>query len=210
MGVTCFFFFQAEDGIRDIGVTGVQTCALPISGAALASIKGEGIKLADKSVKNIKFSKTIKNVDVFGGEAVLPNILINSLSTLDNSNIENKQSVEKKTELNNKVPNKIPNEVVDKKTNVKPTDKVELNKNVASEKTNGDKLNAEYKKAVTDKMFQLVNALRASQGRGNLNDIQDLDSMAENRSKYMAQTGEFRSEEHTSELQSRQYLVCRL
>src|SRR3712207_8229118 len=28
----CFFFFQAEDGIRDIGVTGVQTCALPIFG----------------------------------------------------------------------------------------------------------------------------------------------------------------------------------
>src|SRR5258707_13779296 len=26
------FFFQAEDGIRDIGVTGVQTCALPILG----------------------------------------------------------------------------------------------------------------------------------------------------------------------------------
>src|SRR5947208_15239866 len=28
-----FFFFQAEDGIRDDLVTGVQTCALPISGA---------------------------------------------------------------------------------------------------------------------------------------------------------------------------------
>src|SRR3712207_8731742 len=28
--VYIFFFFQAEDGIRDIGVTGVQTCALPI------------------------------------------------------------------------------------------------------------------------------------------------------------------------------------
>src|SRR2546422_6245753 len=27
-----FFFFQAEDGIRDVAVTGVQTCALPISG----------------------------------------------------------------------------------------------------------------------------------------------------------------------------------
>src|SRR5436305_9277887 len=26
----CFFFFQAEDGIRDADVTGVQTCALPI------------------------------------------------------------------------------------------------------------------------------------------------------------------------------------
>src|SRR2546430_90504 len=25
-----FFFFQAEDGIRDLTVTGVQTCALPI------------------------------------------------------------------------------------------------------------------------------------------------------------------------------------
>src|SRR5690606_39309241 len=29
-GVVCFFFFQAEDGIRDFHVTGVQTCALPI------------------------------------------------------------------------------------------------------------------------------------------------------------------------------------
>src|SRR3712207_6872517 len=29
-GLGVFFFFQAEDGIRDIGVTGVQTCALPI------------------------------------------------------------------------------------------------------------------------------------------------------------------------------------
>ena len=29
--VFCFFFFQAEDGIRDRDVTGVQTCALPIS-----------------------------------------------------------------------------------------------------------------------------------------------------------------------------------
>src|SRR3712207_7670776 len=30
MSVQSYFFFQAEDGIRDIGVTGVQTCALPI------------------------------------------------------------------------------------------------------------------------------------------------------------------------------------
>src|SRR5699024_12131309 len=33
------FFFQAEDGIRDRNVTGVQTCALPISGAAY-SVRG--------------------------------------------------------------------------------------------------------------------------------------------------------------------------
>src|SRR5437588_5589702 len=31
-----FFFFQAKDGIRDHCVTGVQTCALPISGGRAA------------------------------------------------------------------------------------------------------------------------------------------------------------------------------
>src|SRR2546426_7465454 len=31
--VCIFFFFQAEDGIRDYKVTGVQTCALPIYSA---------------------------------------------------------------------------------------------------------------------------------------------------------------------------------
>src|SRR2546422_901653 len=33
--IVLFFFFQAEDGIRDVAVTGVQTCALPISSAKL-------------------------------------------------------------------------------------------------------------------------------------------------------------------------------
>src|SRR3989442_9224224 len=40
-----FFFFQAEDGIRDADVTGVQTCALPIScpnGTASAATLGQG------------------------------------------------------------------------------------------------------------------------------------------------------------------------
>src|SRR5438874_734509 len=32
-----FFFFQAEDGIRDLYVTGVQTCALPISAGEIIS-----------------------------------------------------------------------------------------------------------------------------------------------------------------------------
>src|SRR5256884_6570869 len=32
------FFFQAEDGIRDVAVTGVQTCALPISFADTRSV----------------------------------------------------------------------------------------------------------------------------------------------------------------------------
>src|SRR3989442_9514008 len=34
----CFFFFQAEDGIRDADVTGVQTCALPIYDTAPTEI----------------------------------------------------------------------------------------------------------------------------------------------------------------------------
>src|SRR6266511_4468817 len=39
MKVLCFFFFfQAEDGIRDFHVTGVQTCALPISGCSTRQI----------------------------------------------------------------------------------------------------------------------------------------------------------------------------
>src|SRR3989475_4954644 len=42
-----FFFFQAEDGIRDLTVTGVQTCALPIS--IVASPRG-----TDKKVPRIR------------------------------------------------------------------------------------------------------------------------------------------------------------
>src|SRR5260370_39395677 len=37
-----FFFFQAEDGIRDSSVTGVQTCALPIS--LVTARKAESLK----------------------------------------------------------------------------------------------------------------------------------------------------------------------
>src|SRR2546429_7696787 len=40
-----FFFFQAEDGIRDVAVTGVQTCALPICTATLGR-PGAGPALA--------------------------------------------------------------------------------------------------------------------------------------------------------------------
>src|SRR5256886_5250742 len=44
-----FFFFQAEDGIRDLTVTGVQTCALPISNgffSAQSSLRGTDATLA--------------------------------------------------------------------------------------------------------------------------------------------------------------------
>src|SRR4051794_41453556 len=43
VGSRFFFFFQAEDGIRDGRVTEVQTCALPISGAALSYRAGAAL-----------------------------------------------------------------------------------------------------------------------------------------------------------------------
>src|SRR2546430_10873111 len=61
-----FFFFQAEDGIRDLTVTGVQTCALPISAfvdpprantAAMALLKEASRKIS----RGFKFSHTISD-----------------------------------------------------------------------------------------------------------------------------------------------------
>src|SRR5256884_1230298 len=43
------FFFQAEDGIRDVAVTGVQTCALPISTAAHAPARSGAIEPIGRS-----------------------------------------------------------------------------------------------------------------------------------------------------------------
>src|SRR5687767_15412658 len=55
-----FFFFQAEDGIRDKLVTGVQTCALPISrqngmsyGTFMHGLKLAGIELDRKVLADI-------------------------------------------------------------------------------------------------------------------------------------------------------------
>src|SRR6266850_8032769 len=53
--ITSFFFFQAEDGIRDYKVTGVQTCALPISlgpeyfGEGITDWKGSLLQLTWKN-----------------------------------------------------------------------------------------------------------------------------------------------------------------
>src|SRR3712207_5243597 len=49
-----FFFFQAEDGIRDIGVTGVKTCALPICRAAIHRLGGQGHQLPDRRLRRLR------------------------------------------------------------------------------------------------------------------------------------------------------------
>src|SRR5256884_4933604 len=50
MVIIFFFFFQAEDGIRDVAVTGVQTCALPIYCGAMGSLKRGSIYVDSSTV----------------------------------------------------------------------------------------------------------------------------------------------------------------
>src|SRR5205809_5567686 len=71
----CFvFFFQAEDGIRDVAVTGVQTCALPIS-KHLKSWKRKtpvpigtapGIPIPQRSFEPLPLLWTAKGRPLFG------------------------------------------------------------------------------------------------------------------------------------------------
>src|SRR3712207_7024871 len=118
--VFLFFFFQAEDGIRDIGVTGVQTCALPIS----LSYAKKTLQIASDSEGNA--------AGFFKGGGNLAGIL----------------------------------------------------------KANAP-LTTEKKKTLKNSWNQAFST------NGNPNGVAILDA-------------DLRSEEHTSELQSRQYLVCRL
>ena len=49
-----FFFFQAEDGIRDRLVTGVQTCALPISHSSLTLRKADvDVKVSQADIEQL-------------------------------------------------------------------------------------------------------------------------------------------------------------
>src|SRR6266481_5404507 len=59
-----FFFFQAEDGIRDGTVTGVQTCALPISRIASLKAENAGLSLKGSVVASDAFFPFRDGVDV--------------------------------------------------------------------------------------------------------------------------------------------------
>src|SRR5690349_22034331 len=48
-----FFFFQAEDGIRDLYVTGVQTCALPIYSGSASDGSARDVH-ADRSQRSLR------------------------------------------------------------------------------------------------------------------------------------------------------------
>src|SRR3989449_7736634 len=56
--IVFFFFFQAEDGIRDVAVTGVQTCALPISTIAAKNI-GFELRCADPIPMDMEYTRDL-------------------------------------------------------------------------------------------------------------------------------------------------------
>src|SRR3989440_7868383 len=66
-----FFFFQAEDGIRDLIVTGVQTCALPILSEA-DEFSSDEIERFWLNSRNIQQS-SITGSELFPGEMIGPN-----------------------------------------------------------------------------------------------------------------------------------------
>src|SRR5215217_3409274 len=55
-----FFFFQAEDGIRDIGVTGVQTCALPITRGSVALARRTEPTAAMNATEGLSPSRSVR------------------------------------------------------------------------------------------------------------------------------------------------------
>src|SRR2546430_15917257 len=64
-----FFFFQAEDGIRDLTVTGVQTCALPI--LALNNRRGPLRDARVRGAINHAVNRSEILATVYGGRGVL-------------------------------------------------------------------------------------------------------------------------------------------
>src|SRR2546430_8901056 len=75
-GVAFLFFFQAEDGIRDLTVTGVQTCALPIWIAVYKAFESYVAEVAEVSLASdgaVKVHRVVCAVDC--GPVVNPSIV---------------------------------------------------------------------------------------------------------------------------------------
>src|SRR5437762_9123932 len=59
MTLLWFFFFQAEDGIRDTSVTGVQTCALPIFRDLICSAPRTPVRMQEQ-VSNVMATQWLR------------------------------------------------------------------------------------------------------------------------------------------------------
>src|SRR6266536_5051635 len=82
-----FFFFQAEDGIRDPLVTGVQTCALPIWLPDLIAAKGmKTFAVIDQAAEARKAGQQLRDTTlvIFGSPAAgTPVMAASPLAALD-------------------------------------------------------------------------------------------------------------------------------
>src|SRR5256885_4459096 len=63
--IVFFFFFQAEDGIRDYKVTGVQTCALPIFKKAIRNEKAETLLISASIESEIAVMESFEDRQLF-------------------------------------------------------------------------------------------------------------------------------------------------
>src|SRR5256886_7367303 len=78
-----FFFFQAEDGIRDLTVTGVQTCALPIlvQGLGGAIMSPAALSLLTTSFQGKDRAKALGIYGSIGGAGGAAGVLFGGLLT---------------------------------------------------------------------------------------------------------------------------------
>src|SRR5256884_826185 len=75
--VLVFFFFQAEDGIRDVAVTGVQTCALPIYRGRRAAARSRRrlIRYTGARVKRVEDPRLLRGRGRYLDDIVLPRMV---------------------------------------------------------------------------------------------------------------------------------------
>src|SRR6267154_5094651 len=95
--VCFFFFFQAEDGIRDGRVTGVQTCAIPISRENRdvgAESKADGSALPHLEVEMLRRGQFFEMIDWAEG----------SLGFEQRSSVERSQRLERDDRSSNRHP----------------------------------------------------------------------------------------------------------
>src|SRR5690606_41513241 len=189
------FFFQAEDGIRDFHVTGVQTCALPIcepaGGDAAPEPDAEG---ADETVPPYTLpDSSYEAVEVIAEPAAI-DVLVNKKYALPRDYV--------------------PDDLVEPDVPFIFEEKLEKRK---LRKEAAEALEALFAAAKEDgKLLAGVSGYRSYATQKSLYNWYVKRDGQEAADRYSARPGHsehstgLRSEEHTSELQSRENLVCRL
>src|SRR3989442_2011523 len=93
-----FFFFQAEDGIRDADVTGVQTCALPISAFCTEVHRERGVEIiTGASVVDIAVAGgSAREVVLADGRRLPCDLLVVGVGLVPNTELAEKRSEERR------------------------------------------------------------------------------------------------------------------